>query len=83
MSTRIKDAMHAIKMIEDGDIKVGSVINSVDGLFQVVGVGRQVLIAELKEIIYDPDTDTDTLGELSYLWTAYDFSGKEVCGGGQ
>ena len=80
MSTRIKSAMHAIKMIEDGEIKVGSVINSVDGLFQVVGIGRQVLIAELKEIIYDPDTDTDTLGDHSYLWTAYDFSGKEVCG---
>ena len=70
-------------MIEDGDIKVGSVINSVDGLFQVVGVGRQVLIAELKEIIYDPDTANEILGDNSYLWTAYDFSGKEVlCGGG-
>lgn len=80
MSTRIKNAMHAIKMIEDGDIKVGSVINSVDGLFQVVGVDLQIPSAELKEVIYDPDTDTDTLGDHSYLWTAYDLSGKEVCG---
>lgn len=81
MSLSITSARQAQQLIEEGKIKKGAVIISVNGMFQVIGGDN--MMTDLKEIIYDEETDTENLGMETYYWTAYDFVGNELAGSGE
>lgn len=75
MSISITNAMQAQKLIDDRKIRKGSIIISVDGMFQVVDVVD--FLVDLKEIVYDEDADIEQLvGD--YHWTCYDLVKKEL-----
>ena len=75
MSISITSALQAQKLIDDKKIRKGSIIMSIDGMFQVVDVVD--VLVDLKEIVYDEDTDTEQLiGD--YHWTCYDLVKKEL-----
>lgn len=75
MSISITSAMQAQKLIDDKKIRKGSIIMSVDGMFQVVDAVDYLV--DLKEIVYDEDADTEQLiGD--YHWTCYDLVKKEL-----
>lgn len=80
MSISITSSKQAAKLVDDGKIRAGSILSSVNGMFQVVSIDN--LMTDLKEIVYDEESDTEQLiGD--YHWTYYDFVGTELIGSGE
>ena len=79
MSKHILSSKGAQRLLDNGEITIGSQLMCFDGTFCVTGISANFV--RLKEVIFDFEGQDDYLGEEEFFWTYTDFIGCDLLSG--